>query len=132
MNPFTRRTCVVAAAAALGAVLARFSRLSGVAQANDGLAEDLAQVLRGDRFASAQVVGREYLRYFPAEANKAKLNSLIRGGLGAPGLGRGPSATREWLSGRTRKDFEEGRVVEVQGWVLSATEARLCALSALS
>ena len=32
---------------------------------------------------------------------------------------------------QVRRDFAEGRTVEVQGWVLSVTEARQCALYSL-
>ena len=30
-----------------------------------------------------------------------------------------------------RQDFERGHTVKVQGWILSVTEARLCALATL-
>jgi hypothetical protein len=30
-----------------------------------------------------------------------------------------------------RRDFEEGRSVQVEGWILSRTEAELCALTLL-
>jgi hypothetical protein len=33
---------------------------------------------------------------------------------------------------RHSQDFEHGRFVKVQGWILSVTEARLCALVALT
>ena len=33
---------------------------------------------------------------------------------------------------RVREDFAQGRVVRLDGWILSSTEARLCALTALA
>lgn len=45
------------------------------------------------------------------------------------------AGTREMstlINDRIRQDFEAEQVVKVQGWVLSITEARLCALSALA
>lgn len=39
---------------------------------------------------------------------------------------------RQTLSAACRKDFADGAVIPVQGWVLSATETKLCALAALS
>jgi hypothetical protein len=36
------------------------------------------------------------------------------------------------LQRRIRQDFVEEKVVKLQGWILSATEARLCALTALA
>ncbi|MGH8909145.1 MAG: hypothetical protein ACRD0K_22290 [Egibacteraceae bacterium] len=38
---------------------------------------------------------------------------------------------RQWLLGSTRRDFADGLIVTLDGWVLSRTEARLCALAAL-
>jgi hypothetical protein len=35
------------------------------------------------------------------------------------------------LLNQQREDFEKGRIVKVQGWILSETEARLCALTTL-
>jgi hypothetical protein len=35
------------------------------------------------------------------------------------------------LRARNSEDFAAGRVVRLDGWVLAATEARLCALAAL-
>lgn len=37
----------------------------------------------------------------------------------------------QWLAARIAQDFEEDRIVRVEGWVLSVTEARLSALSVL-
>ena len=120
----TRRV-FVAATTAFGAVG------SSGARAEDTLAEDLVRVFRNRR--SAQAVGREYLRRAPAEADRSKLVSLIHGHRGEPPpRDRGLRALQEWIGARQQKDFAEERVVEVQGWILSATEARLCALSVLT
>jgi hypothetical protein len=78
-------------------------------------------------------VGREYLRGVPTEGDDKILVFLICGEqCEPPPTARGPQATREWARARARKDFAAGRVVEIEGWIVSATEARLCALSALS
>lgn len=84
---------------------------------------------------SARVVGLEYLRHWPSESDVPTLLSLLslehlegRRELSAPERER----TRAALRLRIRRDFEEERVVSVQGWILSITEARLCALSALA
>ncbi len=37
-----------------------------------------------------------------------------------------------WMAGRVRQDFAEGHTVTVQGWILSVTEARQCALYSLT
>jgi hypothetical protein len=36
------------------------------------------------------------------------------------------------LQQQIRQDYIEERVVKLQGWILSVTEARLCALTALA
>ena len=36
------------------------------------------------------------------------------------------------IAGWQREDFEHGRIVNVSGWLLSETEARACALTALT
>ena len=41
-------------------------------------------------------------------------------------------ATRRRIRDRVRSDFAEGAVLNVDGWILSVTEARLYALAALS
>ncbi len=39
-----------------------------------------------------------------------------------------PIALLAVLQRQVRRDFELGRTIEVDGWILSVTEARLCAL----
>jgi hypothetical protein len=83
---------------------------------------------------SASVVGREYLRSNPSEAGAPRLVDLIclassarRAEIGAAD----DETLRRLVLLQQRRDFEEGRVVEVRGWILSETECRLCALAAL-
>ena len=81
---------------------------------------------------SAAVLGLEYLRSRPKEADAQVLVDLISGPLERVELTEaGLETVRELLRIQQRQDFERGRVVRVQGWILSETEARLCALAAL-
>jgi hypothetical protein len=83
---------------------------------------------------SAAWLGRLYLEGRPREADAALLVTLI-------GAARGPAlppaspttgkALRESLEARIRNDFIFGNTVAVDGWLLSITEARLCALVSL-
>ncbi|MGH2732357.1 MAG: hypothetical protein ACRDJG_05390 [Actinomycetota bacterium] len=83
---------------------------------------------------SARIVGGEYLRAVPGEATPGLLASLVADRLEA---GRralhtaGDEELRRLLAAGVLADFEEGRTVELDGWVLSKTEARLCALCTL-
>ena len=84
---------------------------------------------------SAEAVGREYLRSRPLERlllAACRWTGVLLG-LGPP-EGDGPPGGRkvEMIRRRIRRDFDRGRTVEVGGWILSLTEARLCALVALS
>lgn len=83
---------------------------------------------------SAAQVGRAYLRTFPGEADAERLVSRL--------CASDPLKHRtllnadlkrcvELLALTHRQDFEKGRIVKVDGWILSETEARLCALATL-
>jgi hypothetical protein len=83
---------------------------------------------------SAAVVGRAYLQCVPEEADVQLLVDLICVG-GAEQQAELACADkgklREFLLHQQRQDFARERIVKVHGWLLSATEVRLCALAAL-
>jgi hypothetical protein len=93
--------------------------------------ERLAALLDGE---GARAVGREYLRAFPAEASRgvlaARVVEQLPGGSGAL-VTASDGRLRELLLSAAAADFGDLRTVELQGWVLARTEARLCALAAL-
>jgi hypothetical protein len=83
---------------------------------------------------SAAVVGRVYLSGMPSEACPERLVRLLcHAGCGwRRALVSAPAEQlRRWMREAVRKDFETGQIVTVDGWQLSVTEARLCALVAL-
>ena len=83
-------------------------------------AHPLAGLLR--HRSSAAAIGERYLRDHPAERAAALRLS------GPPAAGASDrSDWRRSLQHEVRRDFAEGRVVRVDGWILSRTEARLCA-----
>ena len=82
---------------------------------------------------SAAIIGLEYLRYRPIEANVHLLVDLIctsRSEQRAELVKADTEKCRELLARQQRQDFEHNRVVKIHGWILSETEARLCALAA--
>jgi hypothetical protein len=93
----------------------------------------LAQLRLGP---AAPALGREYLELCPHEA---EIDTLLRAVGAEPGAGFQPHVRAlesvEEIAGRLRQaeadDFAAQRVVELSGWVLSRSEARLCALAAL-
>ena len=82
---------------------------------------------------SARLIGRAYLAGYPDESgDDATLARLILADLGG-GDPRAPLPVdtrrlRETIAARVREDFRHGRTARVEGWILSRTEARLCAL----
>ena len=83
---------------------------------------------------SAKAIGSEYLRQYPQDANVDVLLDQIASRLAANDVGLfsiTDQSLREQLDGMVRADFAIDRIVKLHGWVLSATEARLCALAAL-
>lgn len=82
---------------------------------------------------SARVIGRRYLDLAPGEAAPERLMALIcRSGENGTRLARANTEQlREILLDQQRTDFARGRTVTIDGWVLSETELRLCALAAI-
>lgn len=132
MPPRMRRRTFLLGAAASGLSLAWRSLGSWpFSQTPLSGSERLATLLDDE---GARVVGREYLRAFPAEASRGILTARVVEGL--PGGSRvlataSDGRLRELLLQATAADFEDLRTVELRGWVLARTEARLCALAAL-
>jgi hypothetical protein len=95
-------------------------------------ARRLADILRHPD--SASWLGRLYLEEKPREADAALLVTLIgaaRGPALPPASPAADEALRADLDERIRNDFIYGNMVAVDGWLLSLTEARLCALVSL-
>jgi hypothetical protein len=104
----------------------------GESRASDFLAMKLAMffVHKG----SAAVIGREYLRNVPQEADERILVDLVclfHGDRRSDFAKAKMYKLRKLLEHQQREEFESGRIVNVRGWILSETEARLCALAAL-
>ena len=110
---------------ALGAV----SSLAGVGCAHDERSvadgHQLLSVLGPDR---VREIGSHYRSATPAENTADALRAAISKSRGfhVPLLGN------ESLDDQIEDDFEEGRTVVVDGWVLSVTEARQAALFSLT
>jgi hypothetical protein len=80
---------------------------------------------------NARIVGNSYLAQYPERADR---NSIIAE-LGLPSLEPGGdkrNILQQWANESQRRDFTVGDTVMVNNWILSRTEANLCALMALS
>jgi len=80
-----------------------------------------------------QTLGKACLEALPAiETSIAGLTRLILDGMSATGGDHWSTrALAQTIRERSRKDFGEGRIVNVDGWMLSLTETRVYALAAL-
>lgn len=67
-------------------------------------------------------IGKRYCRLFPDEKNKRKLVKLLSL----------QHSTVKSLEKIIIKDYQEGNTVMLEGWILSKTEARQCALFSLA
>lgn len=119
----TRRILVWSAAgfagvAALGGAMALLLRFSQRPLGTDPAIHS-ASVL------AARSLGREYLRLSPEEADPAVLlEKLVRRGA----MRDGGSSFLRALERAVRLDFEGGKLVRLDGWILSTSEARFYAL----
>ena len=74
--------------------------------------------------------GQAYLQKTPAENEDSKLIQLLTGS-DPIADSSDERAIHQYLEEKIKKDFEEGKTVMVNGWVLAVTEARQCALYSL-
>lgn len=100
---------------------------------NDRVTELAVKLLSGfDSLESARKIGREYLKIAPAEAD---INTLVAHIIdmidykNQSFLSSSAAKIQHLLRKKSSSDFHCERVVSIQGWVLSKTEARLCALA---
>jgi len=119
-------TALGLAAPALLAFFAGCGRESALARSLSGFFADPE---------SARAVGREYLELSADEPDAAAVLERLAG----PHLRKWetlavshPDRLAQVLRLQHRSDFAHERVVAIRGWVLSETEARLCALAALA
>ena len=74
-------------------------------------------------------IGSQYRAMTPDERSAGSLRVAILAS--RPWAARVPGSRQPPVAELVQSDFEHGRIVVVQGWVLSETEARQCALYSL-
>lgn len=104
-----------------------------VRRQEDILIEQLPQLFDRRERDSAALLGLRYRQAVPQEAGQAALAALLHDSLDTEAaLPAGDLAgLRRLVDECIRGDFAAGRVVDVDGWLLSVTEARICALASL-
>jgi hypothetical protein len=128
---FGRRR-LLAAIVAMGAFLPVVRQARGRVVASDPAAARLIGLLKHRH--SARALGSVYLATHAQEADAQKLVELVIRSDDDPLIADRTSdaGLRAWLRRRQARDFATGRIVNQGGWLLSATEVRICALAALT
>lgn len=78
---------------------------------------------------SAKIIGQEYLIQYPNEKDMDALYTSLE--VVPLHIGMEKSEVCFCLSEIIKNDYSNGDVINLQGWVLSRTELRLCALLSL-
>ena len=76
-------------------------------------------------------IGRAYLEGQPEEADRDTLTRLLATSLNLFPYGMSDDELRQRSRAQIERDFADADTLTVQGWILSRTELRLCALAAL-
>jgi hypothetical protein len=130
-NTSRRRFLLGACAAAVPVALAPLKPWRAIVEATGGRtpAARLAGLLAHRN--SARSLGRAALGALPGATTAPALAAAVLGDLpaGTRLADTSDDDLRSLVATRVREDFDAGQTVQVDGWILSCTEARLCALA---
>lgn len=74
-------------------------------------------------------IGTEYIKKFPSEKKEKQLaDLLLSDNAGEPSQTTDLSLINSLLDQKIKEDFKTGNTLVINGWILSITEARQCAL----
>ena len=73
-------------------------------------------------------IGNAYRKQTPAETNETTLTDLLTGASQLDNSTPQPDNSTLRLDNTVKEDFASGHTLTINGWVLSITEARQCAL----
>jgi hypothetical protein len=117
-------------ACAAGVLVPARSAGAGQAGTSDRTATTSAGYL-GDHADAARAVGEAYLRQLGRDSTRESIVAAARGALAVIDRERDQAAAIHRLVRAVRDDFARGRTVQLEGWILSRTEAEICALTLL-
>lgn len=72
-------------------------------------------------------IGKSFLQQFPNEDSKGKLTEIL-----SKQISKNPDKIGEILNQEIEQDFKNDRILMLDGWLVSVTEARQCALFSLT
>jgi hypothetical protein len=85
----------------------------------------------GDQADVVRAVGETYLRQLGRDASRESIVAVARVAIDTIDRARDQPAAIRALVRAVRDDFERGRMVQLDGWILSRTEAEICVLTLL-
>ena len=85
----------------------------------------------GAGITAARVIGEAYLRQLKVEPARASILEHTGGTLQILATAGDQEAALAALVSAVRRDFQDGRILQLEGWVLARTEVELCALTLL-
>ena len=135
MTTYPRRTFVLSVLAACGTPLLSRPVSADETQAatvgpDSARTSQLAVGYFGTTQAdAARAIGEAYLRHMGVEGSRAGIRAAAAATIALIDAARTQTAVTAALVAAVRRDFQEGRVVHLHGWVLSRTEVELCALT---
>ena len=137
MTRYPRRTFVLSVLAACGTPVFTRTMAAAPAQpastaANSKRASQMAAGYFGTTHAdAARAIGEAYLRHVGLDNSPAGIRAAVGDTLAVIDAARTQAAASAALVAAVRRDFQDGRIVHLHGWVLSQTEVELCALTLL-
>ena len=123
-----RRTFVVSLAVVGGAALGVLGGQTCVL-AKESLIVRLSTWLSDSE--AARELGRAYLDAYPHERSTDAITTALRLSLDVLPFSVTDERLRALFHASVSRDFEQGRTLALDGWVLSITELRLCGLATL-
>ena len=123
--------CGCAFLGSAGTLAVADERAAGQADGPAAGAAKMASAYFGGRVDAASKVGSVFLHQMGADTGPASILSATRATTKLIDRASDQDRAIAALVAAVRKDFEEGRSIQVDGWILSRTEAELCALTLL-
>jgi hypothetical protein len=129
MNSYPRREFLLRALAACGTPFIMPSvSVEGLQKPRTGAA---AAGYFGGRTDLARAIGEAYLRQLGLDTNAESIRKATRNAFEAIERASSQQNAISALGRAVRRDFQQGRSVQLEGWIVSRTEAELCALTLL-
>ena len=129
MNSYPRREFLLRALAACGTpFLMPLTSVEGSQKPQAGTA---AAGYFGGRTDAARAIGDAYIRQLGLDTSAESIRKASLGALEVIERASSQQTAISALGLAVRRDFQQGRSVQLEGWIVSRTEAELCALTLL-